>query len=53
MKKAIIILTGLLANVFVPCHDAKTTELNMRIMELETQNKKLMDSIADIGFIKY
>jgi len=49
MKKALIILSILLTALFVSCNNEKITGLNMRIMELETQNRKLTDSINDIG----
>lgn len=50
MKKTLFILLGVFAQIFVSCNDRKVVELNARILELETENRKLTDSITEMQY---
>ena len=52
MKKTNFGLILLLLTFFVSCNEKKISELNNRITDLETQNKKLTDSISKADYYK-
>ncbi|WP_339918463.1 hypothetical protein [Yeosuana marina] len=52
MKKTNLGLILILLTFFISCNEKKISELNNRISELETQNKKLADSISKSDYYK-
>ena len=52
MKKTNFGLILILLTFFFSCNEKKISELNNRITELETQNKKLTDSISKSDYYK-
>ncbi|WP_157804985.1 hypothetical protein [Confluentibacter lentus] len=52
MKNTNLGLILILLTFFVSCNEKKISELNNRISELETQNKKLNDSISKSEYYK-